>query len=240
MIGRRADAYIATCVLVPGIKGWALNTATPDNLTLGAQNVTYASAAASGLGILRDAKNWVIEIEDEVLCEALEVSLISFDVKTADGTVKLEWAAASETDSDYFEVERSANARSWKAIGRIEGARTVKSLSYYTLTDTSQLKGTSYYRLKIVDFAGKADYSHIRAVNSKTVPAPIIFPNPTTTSVTVLAKSDGKIRLYNLSGGQVLQIGGKTEKTLIPLSGLPAGAYIIKSEDGWSSKLIKN
>jgi surface protein len=222
------------------LQGWAANTATPNNIVFGADGIAYGSPAAAALETLRTTKGWTITIGEEVECAALEVSLISFNAKSADGTVKLEWTTASETDNDYFNVERSFNARIWETIGRVEGAGTVKSVSNYSSTDANPLQGTSYYRLKIVDLVGKADYSNIRAVNSKTGPAPSIFPNPATSSVTVSGKENGFLKIYNLSGRQVLQTEVKTDKTLIPLSGLPAGSYLIKSEDGWNSKFVKD
>ena len=220
------------------LRGWAENPATPDNVVLGADGLSYGLQAAAALETLTATKGWTITIGEAVVCGALEVSLVSFDAKNAGGTVKLEWATASETDNDYFEVERSANTRSWNVIGKIKGAGTVNSVRNYALTDPSPLEGVSYYRLKIVDFAGKADYSDIRAVKV-TGQAPSIYPNPATISLTLSGKTDGYIKIYNSSGRQVGQMEVRTEKTAIPLKGLPAGSYVIKSEDGWNSKFVK-
>ena len=222
------------------LEGWADNTATPNSITFGAQGITYGSPGAAALEILRNTKNWSIDIGNEVLCEALDVSLINFNAKSADGTVKLEWATASETDNDYFDIQRSANARSWEAIGRAEGAGTLKSISYYSSTDASPLEGTSYYRLKIVDLAGKADYSNITAVSIKIGSAVSIYPNPATTSLTVSGMVNGTVVIYNLSGQKVLQTRVTSEKTGISVSELPIGSYLIKSEDGEKFKFIKN
>ena len=221
------------------LKGWADNPATPDNMALGAQGITYATAAAAALQTLTTTKNWSIQIGGEVLCEALPVSLISFDAQSTSGTVKLDWATASETDNDYFDIERSPDARSWKAIGRIKGAGTVNSIQRYATTDANPLEGRSYYRLKIVDFEGKAEYSNIRVIITHTLPVPSIYPNPATTSITLSGKPDGYVKIYRLSGQEVGKIVLEGEKTIIPISELPAGPYLLKSDDGWSSKFIK-
>jgi surface protein len=222
------------------LQAWAANTATPDNITFGAQGMTYGSPAVAALETLRNTKNWSIDIGEEVVCEALAVSLISFDAKSANGAVKLEWATASETDNDYFDVERSADARNWNAMGRIKGAGTVNTARSYSMTDSSPLKGRSYYRLKIVDFEGKVEYSNIRVIKMNTAPAPIVYPNPATTSLTLSGKTDGYVKIHNLSGQEVGQIEVKGEKTVIPIKELPVGSYLIKSNDGWSSKFIKH
>ena len=222
------------------LQAWAANTATPDNITFGAQDMTYGSPAATALETLRNTKNWSIEIGDEVDCEALAVSLIRFDAKSANGTVKLEWATASETDNDYFDIERSADVRNWKAIDRIKGAGTVNTARNYATTDSSPLDGRSYYRLKIVDFEGKTEYSNIRVIQMNTTPAPSVYPNPATTSLTLSGKTNGHVKIYSLAGQEVGQIEVKGEKTVIPIKELPVGSYLIKSNDGWSSKFIKH
>ncbi|MCF2487717.1 BspA family leucine-rich repeat surface protein [Dyadobacter sp. CY347] len=222
------------------LEGWAANPATPNNIPFGAHGLNYGPPATVALGTLTTTKNWTVSIGSEVTCEALEVSLISFDAKSAGGNVKLEWATASETNNDYFEVERSADMYSWTVIGKTKGAGTVNAVSNYALTDSSPLEGVSYYRLKIVDFAGKADCSNIKAVNIKTGATPSIYPNPATTFLTLSGKTVGYVEIYNLLGKQVGQTKVNAEKTVIPLNGLPAGAYLIKSDDGWHSKFIKN
>ena len=221
------------------LQGWAANPTMPNNISFSAEGVDYGLPAAAALETLRNTKGWTITIGNGVVCDALEVSLISFDAKVSDGTVKLEWATATETDNDYFEIQRSADARNWYAIGRNEGAGTMKSVRHYSFIDSNPVDGVSYYRLKIVDLAGKADYSNVRAVDLKTVPTLSVYPNPATNSVTVSGKGKGFLKIYNLSGRQLMQREVKVDKTVIPVSGLPAGAYIIKSEDGWNAKFIK-
>ncbi|WP_342083987.1 BspA family leucine-rich repeat surface protein [Dyadobacter sp. OTU695] len=221
------------------LQGWAENTAMPSNITFGAQGITYGSPGTAALQTLRTAKNWTIDIGGEVICEALAVTLISFNAKSANGIVKLDWATASETDNDYFDAERSADARNWQAIGRVKGAGTVNIVHNYTIIDASPLEGRSFYRLKIVDFQGKAEYSHIRAIQINNSPAPTVYPNPTTTSLTLSGKTTGQVRIYSLSGQELKKIEVKGEKTLIPIKELPVGGYLLKSDDGWSTKFIK-
>ncbi|MNL65490.1 hypothetical protein D3C87_1898250 [compost metagenome] len=65
-----------------------------------------------------------------------------------------------------------------------------------------------------------------------------MYPNPATSSLTLSGKTDGFVKIYNLSGQEVGQIEVKGEKTIIPIKGLPVGPYLLKSNDGWSSKFI--
>ncbi|MGX5854333.1 BspA family leucine-rich repeat surface protein [Dyadobacter jiangsuensis] len=222
------------------LQGWAANVATPDSIIFGAENISYGSQAATALDTLTNSKGWTITIGDDVECEALEVSLIHFNAKNVGAAVKFDWATASETDNDYFEVERSADVRAWQAIGRLKGAGTVSIVQNYAFTDSNPLEGVSYYRLKIVDFNGKVDYSMIKPINIQPGSALSIYPNPATSSVTISGKAAGYFKIFHSSGRKVMQMRVHAEKTTIPISGLPAGAYVIVSDNGLISKFVKD
>ncbi|ACT93103.1 lipoprotein [Dyadobacter fermentans DSM 18053] len=221
------------------LEGWAANPNTSDNILMGAQGVDYGTSAAQALETLQNAKGWMIEIGEEVECAALEVSLISFDAKSSNGIIRLEWSTASETDNDYFEVERLDRSRKWVPIGRVKGAGTATSVQKYLLDDLDPMDGTAYYRLKIVDFNGKTDYSSIQAITLKTGSVIHIFPNPTSDFITISGKDNGYLRIFNTSGKQMAQVKKTSETILIPVNELPIGIYMIKSDSGWFSKFVK-
>ncbi|ACT92999.1 BspA family leucine-rich repeat surface protein [Dyadobacter fermentans] len=221
------------------LMAWAANTETPDGLTLDAQDVAYASAARTSIDYLRDTKGWTITLGAEVPCAALDVSLVSFNVSKAGGQVKVNWITASETDNDYFEIERSADARTWTSIARIDGAGTTTTTRIYSHTDVAPLSPKAYYRLKTVDLAGKTEYSAIRAAVFAEREERFIYPNPATTSATFSGKPGSVVQIYNATGRKVLQITLISEKTTIPLSGLPGGVYLIRSDEGWQGKFVK-
>ncbi|MDQ6481552.1 BspA family leucine-rich repeat surface protein [Dyadobacter sp. LHD-138] len=222
------------------LQGWAGNVLTPSNITLGASGRDYGNQAAAALATLRNTKNWTISIGQETVCAALDVTLISFDAAHKSGKVNLKWTTAAETDNDYFEVQRSTDARQWMALARVKGGGTVTSVQNYTGTDLSPLPGISYYRLKIVDLAGKADYSRIRPVNIVSTQSDYIYPNPATSSVTLFGMSSGVLTMYNVLGQKVKQAEVKSEKVEISVSELPVGTYTIKMDSGWSTRFIKN
>ncbi|SDH49350.1 Por secretion system C-terminal sorting domain-containing protein [Dyadobacter soli] len=235
------DASAMDCAnMATTLEGWATNAGTPNNVMFDAAGIAYGLPAATALAVLRNEKNWTINIGDAVECEALDVSLISFEAKNNNGPIELEWATASESDNDFFEVERSADIRNWDTIGRIKGGGTVNSVRHYALTDLNPLEGKSYYRLKIVDLAGKAEYSHIKAVHITINSTQNVFPNPATNTITILGKMRGQVKIYDLSGREVLRTHIKTERTMIPVDNLLRGTYLIKSENGWDSKFAKD
>lgn len=96
----------------------------------------------------------------------LPIELIYFDAVMNYNKVDLTWSTASELNNSYFEVQRSVNGKSWQAVGIVAGNGTSVNINKYTYSDISPLNGTSYYRLKQVDYDGSETYSKIvRVVN---------------------------------------------------------------------------
>jgi hypothetical protein len=50
------------------------------------------------------------------------IVLISFKTKIYNKSTNLNWITASETNNDYFTIERSGDGSDFDAIGEIDGA----------------------------------------------------------------------------------------------------------------------
>ncbi|MVM41651.1 hypothetical protein GO730_34910 [Spirosoma sp. HMF3257] len=81
----------------------------------------------------------------------LPVQLLSFQGKPIGNQVALLWETAWEQNSDYFEVQRSRDAKEFVSIGRVAALDESKSRHSYSLLDQNPVAGTGYYRLKQVD-----------------------------------------------------------------------------------------
>lgn len=89
----------------------------------------------------------------------MPVELLSFDANTdAQNNVKINWSTATETNSDYFTVEKSFDGTNWEIIGFVTSAGNSNQQIDYTFTDNNAQEGVSYYRLKQTDFDGKFEY----------------------------------------------------------------------------------
>ncbi|MFH2094347.1 MAG: T9SS type A sorting domain-containing protein [Bacteroidota bacterium] len=95
----------------------------------------------------------------------LPVELVSFTGYVEDNVVKLEWSTASEINNDYFQLEKSRDGINYETLSIIKGKGTVNKMSYYSALDDVPEQGTTYYRLKQVDFDGKFAYSDMVSVN---------------------------------------------------------------------------
>ena len=94
-------------------------------------------------------------------CTLLPVELINFSGSYSNGITKLNWQTASEINNDYFSVERSADGKSWEAIGTVKGFGNSSTVRDYEFKDESPLSldvGEIYYRLQQFDFNGQSEF----------------------------------------------------------------------------------
>jgi hypothetical protein len=146
----------------------------------------------------------------------LPIELVNFNAAPNGDKVDLTWSTASETNNDYFTVERSTDAIHFKEILRKQGAGNSTSTIYYSDIDNSPLSGHSYYRLKQTDYDGHSTYSKIKSVNNKSqreaeneLKLISIAPNPFSekfiVAFTTQKAGAATIELVNESGKMVLQ-----------------------------------
>lgn len=100
------------------------------------------------------------ETEDYVWISVgpLPIELLGFTAQDQGSSVKIDWVTASETNNDYFVLERSANGLEYSPIEQIQGAGNSTTTLYYHHQDLNPLDGVSYYRLKQVDNDGAFEY----------------------------------------------------------------------------------
>ncbi|NTW33943.1 MAG: hypothetical protein HGB12_15230 [Bacteroidetes bacterium] len=94
----------------------------------------------------------------------LPVELLEFNANAVCGEIELDWITASETNNDFFTIERSVDAVTFSIVGYMNGAGNSNEIIRYSYTDKNPIPGISYYRLKQTDFDGKFTFSPIVAV----------------------------------------------------------------------------
>lgn len=178
----------------------------------------------------------------------LPIELLSFNVVHTDfNTVKIEWKTASETNNDFFTIERSTNGSTWNSISTTEGAGNSTLTRSYTTIDDEPIDGVAYYRLKQTDFDGQFTYSNVRQIKSfaKKVEKLKIYPNPATNSITITGSAYEleSITFYNTLGQNITPFLYKRivedNEVRVDISSLKQGIYFIKTNMS-TSKLIKN
>lgn len=165
------------------------------------------------------------------LSNPLPITLIDFKVNQSESAVTLLWVTASETNNDYYTIERSQDGKNWRYLGTVEGAGNSSKTSNYELIDRDPLLGLSYYRLSQVDYDGTQKEIGIESVVFSANHAFQIQPNPASNSIQIYY-NDGPpttISIYT-SGGQLVQeIAGVTEEGFISIDvkSIPPGVYFV-------------
>jgi hypothetical protein len=169
----------------------------------------------------------------------LPVVLLSFSASRQGSGVRVAWATASEQNSAYFLVQRSADGRTFETVEKVAALGTSLNHHDYGTLDAAPLPGLSYYRLRQVDQDGTGSYSPVVAVRfdgqaASPAPALVAYPNPTTGQrfqllTTGLATTGGTVQLLDNVGRVVLTkvlTPGTVETTLEPASPLASGLYL--------------
>ena len=178
----------------------------------------------------------------------LPIELVDFTTMVRDNNiVDLHWRTASEINSDFYQIERSANGNEWKSIDKVKAAGNSNELLNYHYQDKDPLNGISYYRLKNVDFDGSFEFSFVISayVNNNSSNSILVYPNPTNGMITItqLNYNLNSVSLYNQQGIEVTDLvqvtysNGTTAQ--IDITSLNPGIYFIKLHDR-TVKLIKN
>ncbi|HPS45753.1 MAG TPA: hypothetical protein PKZ21_01155, partial [Bacteroidales bacterium] len=82
-----------------------------------------------------------------------------FTASCKNKNILFKWATASETNNDYFLIEKKIN-NNWKKITKVNGNGNTNYINEYTAFDINPSQNTlngsetSYYRLKQIDYNG--------------------------------------------------------------------------------------
>jgi len=180
----------------------------------------------------------MVTVSSTGACSPLPIELLSFDAKR-DGSAmraRCDWSTATETNNDYFAIERSQDAITFTQIGTVKGAGTSSTQNNYSFYDEFPFSGWSYYRLKQVDFNGNYTYSNIATVYIGYLDITALYPNPASDNVTISISTEqnteATAQVYNTLGQIVYKRTielqkGKTE-IKIPVGEFATGQYMIK------------
>ncbi len=94
-------------------------------------------------------------------CIKTAIELVEFKGEVEAIGNRLYWVTASETDNQYFEIERSWDGQHFEALTKVEAVQNSHRLTTYEWIDQTLKDGLYYYRLKSVDFDGKTEKSSI-------------------------------------------------------------------------------
>jgi len=183
------------------------NGTTNEWMNLGRKSVNAQSVGSIAFGAFCD-----LSLASDCSCNSLPISLTQFTVKNKVEDILIEWQTASETNNDYFTLERSVDGKIFTPIYSCKGEGSSTEINNYSFLDNDNLIGTIYYRLKQTDFDGQSTYSTIKSiVSNKLAFGFTVYPNPSSIDnlkVIIACKKDESIVLQITNTlGQIMYRG---------------------------------
>lgn|GEM_PF-2989935 len=174
----------------------------------------------------------------------LPLRLLSFSVINSNGYASLIWKTCNEVNVKEFEVQRSADAATFTPIAHIVAKNSSSCGTTYSYSDTKQLVGTAYYRIRIVDNDGRVSYSGIVRVDGKLPVNISVFPNPVTDNLVLShpqAVSGAIIKVVSLNGvvAATFPVTKDAVQTNVNVSKLAKGNYVVVFLNGRNQQTIK-
>ncbi len=164
---------------------------------------------------------------------SLPVTLVSFDVLPINegryNTVQLTWKTTAESNSDHFEIEKSADVKEWRKIRQISARGESQELYTYRFVDTHPVAGSNYYRLRMTDRDASYTYSHIEVAEfgNKEI---TFYPNPVSDIVFIKDTDSNTLTEASIidGSGNALLTTRQVSASGIDVSNLSAGLYFVK------------
>ena len=240
-----SESCAVSATVIPDRTGWAgiYNNATASyNISFLAGNpnvafrfVMYTQSGWSG-GYNVDGF-MVDDFEINGPPMVLPVTYSYFDAVLKDNAyTSLKWVTQTEKDNNGFEIQRSADGKSFEKIGFVKGKGTSATAAEYIFNDHNLEDGRYYYRLKQMDNNGYTSYSEIKDVFVRTMSSVNIYPNPTVDKINIKisGKSDQEklVDVIDVSG-RVIYSGNITNPSAesalsVNCSDWPKGIYFVR------------
>ncbi len=197
------------------------------------------NAGTFNLTSLGNPDIYALKLDQPIL---LPIELTSFTAYCEPNSIHLSWQTASESNNDYFEIDRSVDAINFTTIGEIDSQNGNSSnIQNYYFDDKNLLNDDTYYRLKQVDKNGIFSYSDIvhlkcNIKNEESSSSINIYPNPTVDNLNIFIntpiESDAIINVYDIYASLVLQkqilILKGNNFFDINVSNVAAGTYVLE------------
>ena len=172
----------------------------------------------------------------------LPVSLIYFTgfYNNDSDEVELKWTTASESNNNYFTLERSLDGLTFGAIGSILANGSSSVVNKYQYTDRSyEVKGDScYYRLSQTDLDGTKKNLEVIHIERELKSSKIwVYPTPVQQTKNIHIDFEGlqegiyTVAILNTSGNRIIEdqvnINYNFQSMEIETINIPNGLYII-------------
>lgn len=203
------------------------------NAPLPSQTNTANTATVPGV-VLNGSSPWAMSGNSS----PLPVELLSFKAEVNDDHVDLKWSTTSETNNDFFTLEKSNDDVNWEILGTMIGQGTTNMLTAYKYTDEKPYNGNNYYKLKQTDFDGSTDDLGIVTVDFSLGENIIVVSNQNNSGILLQVNKcnyDLDVNIFDVSGRliseRIIKTGTSQEEIeMRSING--SGLYIVNISGG--------
>jgi len=228
--------------------GLSSTTTNPTTATISA-STTYTITITDACGITATQSIAI------TMGGCLPIQLLNFNAQynTTANVTNLNWATASESNNNYFTVERTLDGINYTTVDSVKGAGNSTQTLYYTGIDEHPVKGVDYYRLKQTDYDGNESFSNVVAVtiNADGKANLTLIPNPVSSETDISFVSpiigNALLDIYDYTGRLIKtqQIATNVGNNTVPLdvSNYNNGVYFISVNNSlqvYSARLVVN
>lgn len=169
----------------------------------------------------------------------LPVELLNFEAKICNKDVCLNWSTATETNNDFFTIQRTQDGLTFDDVSVVDGAGTSTNINDYNSLDNKPFMGVSYYRLKQTDFNGACSYSQMEMISFENNGdfSFDVYPNPNNGEDFIInvnsVSGDVLVVVYDATGREtyskifIIENKGQNVYAIDPSGKLSAGVYFI-------------
>ena len=171
--------------------------------------------------------------------EDLSVKFIRFYAAKTGDIALVHWVTSSETNNDFFTVERSTDLVQWEVLEIVPGSGISPGSGDYMYYDLEPKDGVNHYRIKQTDLDGAYDFSHIEKVEFDflfdDIDEVAVSPNPVPGFSTSFEVNSSKslvgttVKLIDITGKEIpVEIDvNDTELTISPIRKIPGLYFLI-------------
>lgn len=176
-------------------------------------------------------------------CVPMDAKVITLKGDLKDKTVLLQWTTKANLTTDFFELQRSEDGKTFTTVSKLKVASENSEEHYQYRDNLAGLNTTAaYYRLKIWSTSGGVIYSPIVRLAIPVSETDIaLYPNPASSNIQLTVPSgrrqDAEVKVYNAAGGFMfarkyeLREGSNALSVELPGT-MATGAYLVNVVSG--------
>ncbi len=183
---------------------------------------------------------WMVGVSMETSMFVLPLDISSFNASAEGNSAVLQWTAATQQNTDHYDVQYSQDGTDWESIGSEKVSGNPSMSGNYNYVQYSPASGNAYYRIAQVGTDGSVSYTSVQRLSfGATGGGMNFYPNPshgqvTITSGTAASNDIRSVQMLSIDGRALQVSTGFRSGDSFDLSSYPAGVYVfvVRNSDG--------